>query len=276
MSQFNRIDVPVTSISLAKSSMNVALGNSVTIMAEALPYYATDRSIVWNSSNPEIAQVDTSGNIRALRLGETVITATNPLSGKKATCSVTVTTPQGVSGLDIPYNEIVCEEGDDIIVLHEVLPENAGNKNVIYEISNNEVAEENDGIISALSAGETTITVSTAEGNYSKTVTLTVLETEKAPIVEIVDVYAEKTENGIATECVNVGNVDIEANVYLGVYDKETNQLISMQLINNQPIDQSDSYACTFDIALQENQIAKILVWQPENLTPYCEATIIE
>ena len=273
---YGAVDIPVSKIELNKNAISIAKDNSVTLLASITPYNATEKSIIWNSSNPEIAQVDTSGTVRALQIGETVITATNPLSGKKATCNVTVTAPQEVSGLNIPYDEVVCEEGDDIIVLHEVLPENAGNKNVVYEISNNEVAEENDGIISALSAGETTITISTEEGNYSKTVTLTVLETEKEPIVEIVDVYAEKTENGIEAEFDNVGNVDIEANIYLGVYDKETNQLISMQLINNQPIDQGDSYECIFDVALQENQIGKIFVWQPENMRPYTDAIIIE
>lgn len=53
------------------------------------PENATEKSITWESSNPNVATVDQEGNIKAVSKGETTITATAP-SGVKATGKVTV------------------------------------------------------------------------------------------------------------------------------------------------------------------------------------------
>ena len=53
------------------------------------PENATEKEIIWTSSNPKVATVDQEGNIKAVSKGETTITAIAP-SGVKATGKVTV------------------------------------------------------------------------------------------------------------------------------------------------------------------------------------------
>ena len=81
--------VPITSISLNKSSLSLYVGNTETLVATILPNNATDKSLVWSSSNSNIATVD-NGKIIAKAVGTTIITVSNADGTKKATCNVTV------------------------------------------------------------------------------------------------------------------------------------------------------------------------------------------
>ena len=67
-------------------------GNSSKITATVVPSNATNTSVKWVSSSPDVATVDDSGNVTALKAGSTTITCTAvDGSGVSATCPVTVT-----------------------------------------------------------------------------------------------------------------------------------------------------------------------------------------
>lgn len=66
-------------------------GNSSKITATVVPSNATNTSVKWVSSSPDVATVDGSGNVTALKEGSTMITCTAvDGSGVSASCSVTV------------------------------------------------------------------------------------------------------------------------------------------------------------------------------------------
>ena len=65
------------------------MGNTETLVATILPNNATDKSLVWSSSNSSIATVE-NGKIIAKAVGTTIITVSNADGTKKATCNVTV------------------------------------------------------------------------------------------------------------------------------------------------------------------------------------------
>ncbi|UJF15274.1 Ig-like domain-containing protein [Jeotgalibaca sp. MA1X17-3] len=50
-------------------------GTEEKVTATVYPENATEKEIIWTSSNPKIATVDSKGNIKALKRGDTVITA---------------------------------------------------------------------------------------------------------------------------------------------------------------------------------------------------------
>ena len=81
--------VKITSISLNKSSLCLYVGSTETIVATVLPNNVTDKSLVWSSSNSNIATVE-NGKIIAKDVGSTIITVSNKDGTKKATCDVTV------------------------------------------------------------------------------------------------------------------------------------------------------------------------------------------
>ena len=84
--------IPVTSITLNKTSLSLQTGQSETLTATVKPDNATDKSVTWSSSNTSVADVSTIGKVTAKSAGSTTITCkANDGSGVKATCAVTVT-----------------------------------------------------------------------------------------------------------------------------------------------------------------------------------------
>lgn len=73
-------------------NLKIEEGNSSKITATVVPSNATNSSVKWVSSSPDVATVDDSGNVTALKAGSTTITCTAvDGSGVSATCPVTVT-----------------------------------------------------------------------------------------------------------------------------------------------------------------------------------------
>lgn len=85
--------VKVSGITLNQDiSLKIEEGNSSKITATVVPSNATNSSVKWVSSSPDVATVDDSGNVTALKAGSTTITCTAvDGSGVSATCNVTVT-----------------------------------------------------------------------------------------------------------------------------------------------------------------------------------------
>ena len=85
--------VKVSSITLNPDiSLKIEEGNSSKITAKVVPSNATNSSVKWVSSSPDVATVDDSGNVTALKEGSTTITCTAvDGSGVSASCPVTVT-----------------------------------------------------------------------------------------------------------------------------------------------------------------------------------------
>lgn len=85
--------VKVSGITLNPNiSLKIKEGGSSKITATVVPSNATNTSVKWVSSSPDVATVDDSGNVTAIKAGSTMITCTAvDGSGVSATCPVTVT-----------------------------------------------------------------------------------------------------------------------------------------------------------------------------------------
>ena len=86
-------EVKVSGITLNPNiSLKIKEGGSSKITATVVPSNATNSSVKWVSSSPDVATVDDSGNVTALKEGSTTITCTSvDGSGVSASCPVTVT-----------------------------------------------------------------------------------------------------------------------------------------------------------------------------------------
>ncbi|MDR0419963.1 MAG: Ig-like domain-containing protein, partial [Prevotellaceae bacterium] len=82
------VPVEVSDVTLNKTELTLAVGDSETLTATVTPADAVDQTITWSSSAPAVATVS-NGAVTALTAGETTITATTA-NGKTATCEVTV------------------------------------------------------------------------------------------------------------------------------------------------------------------------------------------
>lgn len=80
--------ISVSDITLDKNSVTLKIEETVTLVATVSPENATDKTVTWESSNPEVATVDENGKIIAKSVGETTITA--KAGDKTAECKVIV------------------------------------------------------------------------------------------------------------------------------------------------------------------------------------------
>ena len=93
--------IKVTGIKITPSTYGGEIGKSIQLMASITPSNATDKSLTWTSSVPEIATVDENGLVKMLKKGETVITATSSGSGVSATCTITVRSAKPSGAVDL-------------------------------------------------------------------------------------------------------------------------------------------------------------------------------
>ena len=81
--------IPVTGVTLDKTSYKMIEGDEITLTATVNPEDATNKNVSWSSSNAAVASVD-NGKVTALKAGTTIITVKTEDGNKTATCEVTV------------------------------------------------------------------------------------------------------------------------------------------------------------------------------------------
>lgn len=80
-----------TGIKISTEKETITVGNSKTLKATVNNLNGANPKVLWNSSNPEVATVNENGEVTAISLGNTTITATvEGDTEKTATCLVTV------------------------------------------------------------------------------------------------------------------------------------------------------------------------------------------
>ncbi|MBO6187376.1 MAG: leucine-rich repeat protein [Prevotella sp.] len=90
--EFDAPQVPVSGIALNKAAITLEVGESETLTAIITPIDATNKDVIWMSSNNFVAEVDINGVVTAKKAGTTTITAQSASDPELiATCEVTVT-----------------------------------------------------------------------------------------------------------------------------------------------------------------------------------------
>ena len=169
-------EIPITEISLDKSSATLTEGETTTLTATVLPENTTDsKNVSWRSSNSEVATVDANGTVTAKRAGTAVITATST-NGKTAGCTVTVSKKEiPITEISLDKSSATLTEGETTTLVATVLPENTTyGKSVKWSSSNVAVATVDlMGKVTAKSAG-TAIITATSENGKTASCTVTV------------------------------------------------------------------------------------------------------
>ena len=160
-------NIPIETISLNKSSLNLEIGKQETIsVTEYLPEYATqEKKVTWSSSNNKIATVQ-NGIITAVGEGTAVITA--KCGNAEAKCSVTVSKKPEikVTQIVVEPQTVTLKKGETQNLKVELKPEIATNKEVTYTSSNPEsVSIDKNGKITALDCEKTAKITITSKSN---------------------------------------------------------------------------------------------------------------
>lgn len=159
--------VPVTGITLNKTTLSLKVNASETLTATVTPANATDKNVTWSSSDSSVAKVE-NGKVTALKAGAAVITA--KAGGKEAKCTVTVTADStggnGVielKGIKLNKKSLKLGVKETFTLKATLEPANTTikTKNPSWKSSNKKVVTVNNkGKITAKRKGTATITAS--------------------------------------------------------------------------------------------------------------------
>ncbi len=177
--------ISVTGISLSKSTLELSTNDVVSINATITPANATNKGIIWSSSNNKVVKV-VNGKVVAIGAGTAIITATTKDGNKTATINVTVKDVP-VTGIKVSPAKVNMTIGDNPKQLTAIIiPTNASNKDVTWQSGNKNIVSVNSqGIITAIGAGTTTITATTKDGGKIAIVKVNVAKPIEATSVSI-------------------------------------------------------------------------------------------
>ena len=170
--EVNVLPIVAEKIVLSKEKISIHELDSIKITANIFPENTTDKTITLSSSNKNIVYVSQDGLIKAVKVGNVIITAE---CGKiKTTCEINVVPPDSII---LDYEKIALNESDSIKISAKVSL-NISSENstkVTWSSSDLKVATVSDeGIVKAIGAGKATITATC--GEISATCEVTVYE----------------------------------------------------------------------------------------------------
>ena len=194
--------IPTTGISAAqkaklnKTKATIYVGKTVTLKLKN-----NKNKVKWTSTNREVATVSRKGKVKGKNAGKVTITA--KVGKKKYKCKVTVKNKKvnnnsisndnntnnnntnntnnstnnntnnsatdnriKVYGISLDTYEKNIYSDESFTIDAQVLPKNATNKTVYWTSSNPNVATVDNGVVSAIKTGKTTIYATTQEGGY--------------------------------------------------------------------------------------------------------------
>jgi len=153
----------VTGIMLSQENCQLnELGDSIQLEATVLPENATNKDVIWTSSNEAVCVV-ASGKVIATGFGAAVVKATTLDGNYSALCFVRVYQHVETVWLNKPSISLKVGEKEQLIAT--VIPDNVANRTIVWSSSDNEIATVDDkGNVTAVKVGETWI-FATSEDN---------------------------------------------------------------------------------------------------------------
>ena len=168
------VNAPLTGITLNTQETSIKKGDTADLDVIYTPEDTTDdKTVTWTSSDDEIATVDENGVVTALKDGETTITAT--VGSHTAECLVHVREVP-LEGIDLDKTAITMNKGDksEALVVSYNPEDTTDDKTVTWSSENEDIATVEDGVVTAVGAGTTTITAKVGEFTATCEVTVVV------------------------------------------------------------------------------------------------------
>jgi hypothetical protein len=97
----NDKNIAVTDVRLSLNALTLEVGEKKNLAYYISPGDATNQEVIWNSSHPEIANVNSNGVLETQNTGDCVITVTTKDGNREAYCHVKVISRGGIVDLKI-------------------------------------------------------------------------------------------------------------------------------------------------------------------------------
>lgn len=176
------VNAPLTGIALNMQETSIKKGDTADLDVIYTPEDTTDdKTVTWTSSDDTVATVDEDGVVTALKDGETTITA--KVGDLTAECLVHVREVT-LEGIELDKSAITMNKGEESEALKvSYNPEDTtDDKTVTWSSENEDVATVENGVVTAVGAGTTTVTATV--GKYTAACEVTVLSPLESISVE--------------------------------------------------------------------------------------------
>lgn len=160
--------VSVESIKFENATLQLEQGQSMVLSVDILPTNATNKNVVWESSNPSCVSVADDGTVSAINVGKATITATTMDDSKLAASCVIEVKPQNVETFD---NIVYFKKSKLVANSTTTIPLYLNNKNEITAVQFDMILPE------GITVGEVSVNEADGRGSSSThTVGVSVLE----------------------------------------------------------------------------------------------------
>lgn len=174
--------IPVTGVTLDKSTLSMQVGDSQKLTSTVRPSNATNQSVTWLASNDNITV--SNGTVTAKSVGNSVVTVRTVDGGYTATCDVTIQkkVPEivPVTGVELNKSQMTLEVDSSVTLIATVKPSTATNQSVKWSVNNSNVIVQN-GTVTAKTVGTSIVTVTTNDGNHKAQCTVEVIAKQVQP-----------------------------------------------------------------------------------------------
>lgn len=165
--QFHEISPIIAQVSSVSLPQTIYLfeEQAHSLSPKIRPSYATEKELIWSSSNEEVAVVNSKGKVIPLSHGKSIITATaKDGSGVNASCEVIVRKP--VRKIQLNQTSVKLIEGKTLMLTANVLPNDADNISFTWNTTDDDIAMIlGNGRIVGVSPGTATITATANDGS---------------------------------------------------------------------------------------------------------------
>ncbi len=171
--------VAVTGIQISPQSSTIQVGGSLVLSAVISPSNASNKNVNWTSNNTNVAVVN-NGVVSTLGEGQVVISAITSDGGFVSSAAITVTSETEenvpVTRIYVTPQRVSLNTGETTTLSYEISPSNATNKNATWFSKNERIATvDQNGVVTALSAGVVEIEAVSADGSFRSDATITVV-----------------------------------------------------------------------------------------------------
>lgn len=166
------ISVSVTqnaeAISLDKAEITVSTGKSGMLKATVLPKDASDKGVIWTSSDERIATVNQQGRVTGVARGDCEIIAVSRSMGEAVQAKATVHVQQPIKKVTFGDAPVIYA-GESAKLTWSIEPSDATNQALKFTSGNKKVLTvDEDGTIYGLKAGETFVNAVTTDGTNKR------------------------------------------------------------------------------------------------------------
>lgn len=200
-SESHETDVNVESINMNLSSLSLKIGQSSMLTVSIQPNNATNKKIIWKSTDEQVATVDSSGKVVAVGEGDCIIYATS-VDGDKSAFSTVHVQKSSIPIVSVSFSnsQYTMHVGEKFTLIPQIKPTNATSQKLTWKSSNEKIATvDSNGIVHAKSVGIVEMMATTENNKKAKTR----IVVKEAPLKNI---YMESIDFNFSLTQLELGN----------------------------------------------------------------------